>query len=446
MPWTFHHISHALKVTLVVVFSRANLVVMPPARPGSLSRRRGVASPFADQRCWPQELTIKVWFFIGIPYPETKPARERPWRLMVLKIDAWKMIHFLERGFKRPISDATSVSRDNWLYTYGILVGGFSSSSPKISSFWNFRSFFVNNCLLEDELNRSWTSKCPRLWSFLCDLISFWLGFLCLFLGVSFVHTIVCSWYSRCCSDYLWYSVWVLLCCPTSQREDRRSKVSLVRRTKHFINWKFDAELWYSSELPIRTPLKAFIRIAPGHMIFTSTANQMMRCANCCHRCFGGSRNKPCNHGPLAAAVALSCIYRENAPPKHVELTVSLWAALDLHYAWSVLTQMPHSSHLCPTSNQMAWTPTLLHQVLAKKALPQHHCHGKLQSSTKGSCAVIMVVVEWLQSGIGLGFMFYCLCPKVQQKSLESNCANGWATKWNCFFLEFWHEKHVCGS
>ena len=72
MPWAFHHISHALKVTLVVVFSRLpHLVVMPPARPGSLSRRRGVASPFADQRCWPQELTIKVWFFIGIPYPET---------------------------------------------------------------------------------------------------------------------------------------------------------------------------------------------------------------------------------------------------------------------------------------------------------------------------------------------------------------------------------------
>ena len=201
-------------------------------------------------------------------------------------------------------------------------------------------------------------------------------------------------------------------------------------------------------------------------MIFTSTANQMMRCAICCHRCFGGSRNKPCNHGRLAAAVALSCIYRGNAPLNHVELLVSLWAALGLHYAWSILTQMPHSiesceillkrshashiqihsSHLCPTSNQMAWTPTLLHQVLAKKALPQHHCHGKLQSSTKGSCAMIMVVVEWLQSGIGLGFMLYCLCPKVQQKSLESNCANGWATKWNCFFLEFWHEKLVCGS
>ncbi len=107
-----------------------------------------------------------------------------------------------------------------------------------------------------------------------------------------------------------------------------------------------------------------------------------------------------------------------------------------------------HEIHLCPTSNQMAWTPTLLHQVLAKKVLPQHHCHGKQQSSTKASCAggggagdhgggVVFIKVShfgWLVPSLLIS-CFTVLCPQVQKNGLASICANGWATKWNCLFL-----------
>ena len=207
-------------------------------------------------------------------------------------------------------------------------------------------------------------------------------------------------------------------------------------------------------------------------MIFTCTANQTMRCAHC-HRCFGGGRHEPCNHGP-AAAVALSCIYREDAPPNQVtRLSWRLWATLGLQWATLCMVSyypkchIPsnhaksswrshashiqiHESHMCPTSNKMAWTPTLLHQVLAKKALPQHHCHGKQQSSTKASCAgggggagdhggdgVVFIRVShfgWLVPSLLISF-FTVLCPQVQKNGLASICANGWATKWNCLFL-----------
>ena len=119
-------------------------------------------------------------------------------------------------------------------------------------------------------------------------------------------------------------SVFVLCCPPCPQREDRSKQgfAGQEGRAFHFTGNLIvnlgTPMLQYA--LPIRTPLKAFIRIVPGHMIFTSTANQTMRCT--CHRCFRGGRHEPCNHGPLAAAVALSCIYREDAPPNHVELTV----------------------------------------------------------------------------------------------------------------------------